>query len=197
MSVGNSTYNLTKYDKIQITDITEIRYPSSGASLLQKWKNRNNNVNGDMKIGKFSKSTKTSSPTPDSGATGLPQIGNSFMFVESSSNNHGNYTYVTWERTDIVQISNIEIYYNRFSITTDDNLKAMGRFSIQLLLEDETWSTEYIIQKNTQNSATSTEWMFLNLNITKENFGVRFVYDKIYTAHADMRFSKIIITHSV
>ena len=27
VSVGNYKYNLTKYDKIQITDITEIKYP--------------------------------------------------------------------------------------------------------------------------------------------------------------------------
>ena len=29
-SVGNNTYNLTKYDKIQITDTTIIKYPNSG-----------------------------------------------------------------------------------------------------------------------------------------------------------------------
>ena len=35
VSVGNDTYNLNKYDKIQITDITEIKYPNSGCYLLQ------------------------------------------------------------------------------------------------------------------------------------------------------------------
>ena len=33
VSVGNDTYNLTKYDKIQITDITEMRYPNIGSDL--------------------------------------------------------------------------------------------------------------------------------------------------------------------
>ena len=37
VSVGNDTYNLTKYDKIQITDTTEIKYPNIGSDLLQKW----------------------------------------------------------------------------------------------------------------------------------------------------------------
>ena len=36
VSVGNDIYNLTKYDKIQITDITEIKYPNIGSDLLQK-----------------------------------------------------------------------------------------------------------------------------------------------------------------
>ena len=78
VSVGNDTYNLTKYDKIQITDITEIKSPSSGSYLLQKWKIINNNKNNDYKNGKVLKSTKTSSPTAESGATALPPIGNAF-----------------------------------------------------------------------------------------------------------------------
>ena len=35
VSVGNDTYNLTKNDKIQITDTTEMRYPNKGSDLLQ------------------------------------------------------------------------------------------------------------------------------------------------------------------
>ena len=34
VSVGNDTYNLTKYNKISITDITEIKFPNSGTALL-------------------------------------------------------------------------------------------------------------------------------------------------------------------
>ena len=37
VSVGNDTYNLTKYNKIQITDTREMRYPNIGGDLLQKW----------------------------------------------------------------------------------------------------------------------------------------------------------------
>ena len=63
VSVGNDTYNLTKYNKISITDITEIKFPNSGDALLQKWKIYCNNKNNQSRINDFIKSTKTSSPT--------------------------------------------------------------------------------------------------------------------------------------
>ena len=130
-SVGNDTYNFTKFDKVQIIDITEIRSPCTENILLQKWKIDNFIKNDDSKIGKFLKSTKTNSPTGDSGADGLPPIGDSFMFIETSSNNHGHEkVFVSWERTDFIQITNITFYYNRFSILTDDSLKSTGRFRI-------------------------------------------------------------------
>ena len=197
VSVGNDTYNRTKYDKIQITDTTEMRYPNIGSDLLQKWNIKCNNKNNQARITDFIKSTKTSSPTGFSGAELLPPIGNSFMYIETSSNNHGSNVFVSWERTDIIQISNITFYYNRFSILTNDSKKSMGRFRIQLLLEDNTWSTQYTIAKNSQYTITSTDWKLLNLDFTVENFGIRLVYDQIDTPHADMCFSNITITHSV
>ena len=198
VSVGNDTYNLTKYDKIQITDTTEIKYPNIGSDLLQKWYIKRNNKNDVSKVGDFIKSTKTSSPTNDSGASSLPPIGNSFMYIETSSNNHGHErVFVSFERTDIIQITNITYYYNRFSILTNEDKKSMGRFRIQLLLGDNTWSTQYTIDKNTQYSNTSTEWKLLNLKFTTENYGIKLIYDQIYTPHADMCFSNITITHSV
>ena len=121
VSVGIDTYNLTKYDKIQLPDITEITYPASGNDLLHKWKITNNNQNGDMKIGKFLKSTRTSSSTSNSGASALAPIGNAFMYIVTSGNNNGAYTYVTLARTDIIPITNVTFYYNRFSILTDSS----------------------------------------------------------------------------
>ena len=73
----------------------------------------------------------------------------------------------------------------------------MGGFRIQLLLEDNTWSTRYITPKSDRYSDTSTDWTLVNLNFTVENYGIRIVYDQIDTAHADMCFSIITITHSV
>ena len=120
------------------------------------------------------------------------------MYIETSSNNHGlERVFVSWERTDIIQISNITFYYNRFSILTDDSKKSMGRFRIQLLLEDNTWSTRYNIPKNDRYSDSSTQWTLVNLNFTIENYGIRLIYDQIDTPHADMCFSNITITHSV
>ena len=111
VSVGNDTYNLTKYDKKQITDTTEMRYPNIGSDLLQKWNIKCNNKNNQSRITDFIKSTKSNSPTGHSGATSLPLIGNSFMYTETGSNNHGHErVFVSWERTDIIQISNITLY---------------------------------------------------------------------------------------
>ena len=73
----------------------------------------------------------------------------------------------------------------------------MGCFRIQLLLEDDTWNTQFTIAKITQDNSTSTEWTLLNLDFTVENDGVKLIYDQINTAHADMCFSNITITHSV
>ena len=67
------------------------------------------------------------------------------MYIETSSKNYGNDVFVSFERTDIIQITNNTSYYNRFSILTNDSLKSMGRFRIQLLFEDNTWSTRYNI----------------------------------------------------
>ena len=197
VSVGNDIYNLTKYNKISITDITEIKFPNSGNALLQKWKVYCNNKNNQSRINDFIKSTKTSSPTGFSGATSLSPIGDAFMYIETSSNNHGSNVLVSWEKTDIIQISNITFYYNRFSILTNDNLKNMGRFRIQLLLDDNTWSTQYTIDKNTQYSDSESEWKLLNLDFTIENYGIKLILDQIDTAHSDMCFSNITITHSV
>ena len=73
----------------------------------------------------------------------------------------------------------------------------MGRFRIQLLLEDITWSTQYTIAKNTQYNNTSTDWTLLNLDFTVENYGIKLIYDQIDKPHADMCFSNIAITLSV
>ena len=196
VSVVDTMYNLTKYDKIQIIDTTEIRYPNIGGDLLQKRTIKCNKRNNQSILSDFIKSTKTSSPTNDSGATVLPPIGNSYMYIETSSNNNGNNTFVTWERTDIIQITNISFYYNRFSIS-DENLKAMGRFKILLLLENNAWTTQFVINENDQYSNNSTEWKLLILDITIENYGIKLVYDRIKLAHADMSFSNISISHSV
>ena len=72
------------------------------------------------------------------------------MYLEASSNNHGANVFCGFERTDIIQNTNITFYYKRFSILTNDSLKTMVRFRVQLLLEDVTWSTQYTIAKNSQ-----------------------------------------------
>ena len=169
VSVGNDIYHLTKYNKYYLTDITRMIAPNSGLYLMSRWIIECKDRNDNGKINNFIKSTKTNSPTGDSGAESLPPIGNSFMYIETSSNNNGFYTYVKLIRTDIIQISNISFYYNRFS-SYDLDLRAMGRFSIDNLLDDNTWKNKYFIEENTQYSNTSTEWTLLSLDFTEENY---------------------------
>ena len=38
VTVGNDTYNLSKYNKIQLTDTTIIKYPNTGGYLLPGWR---------------------------------------------------------------------------------------------------------------------------------------------------------------
>ena len=73
----------------------------------------------------------------------------------------------------------------------------MGSFRIQLSLEDNTWSTQYTIAKTTHYSDNSTDWTLFNLDFTVENYGIKLILNQIDTAHSDMGFSDISITHSV
>ena len=196
VSVGNDIYHLTKYNKYYLTDITSMISPNNGGFLLQRWIIECKDKNNNGKVSNFIKSTRSSSPTNDSGSDVLPPIGRALMYIETSGANNGNYTYVKLIRTDIIQISNISFYYNRFS-SSDVSLRSMGRFQIDLLLDNNTWINKYTIEKNTQYSDTSTEWKFLSLDFTEENYGIRLIYDRISTAHADMSFSDITIIHSV
>ena len=66
-----------------------------------------------------------------------------------------------------------------------------------MLVEGNTWSTQYTIAKNTQYSDTSTDWTLLNLDFTIKNYGIKLVYDQTDKPHADMCFSNTTITHSV
>ena len=188
ISVGNDIYNLQIYNKILLTDTTIIKYPNHGGYLLPSWRIFCNERNNNGNIQNFIRSTKTSSPTGNSGAIVQPPIGDSFMYIETSGNNFGPNVHCSWERIDIIQISNITFYYNRFSIQGD--FRAMRRFRIQILTKDKIWLTNFNIPKNDQYSNTGTDWTILSLNITEENYGVKFIYDQIDSAHADMCFFK-------
>ena len=168
-SVGNDTNNLTNYDKTQFKDTTFTKYPNTVGYLLQNWVLNCNDNNFSGKIQNFIKSTKTNSPTGFSGAESVPLVGSGFMYIETSSNNHGKNVLVSFERIDIIQFSNLTLYYKRFSILTNDSLKSMGRFRIHLLIEDNTWSTRYNIPKNDRYNDTSTDWTLVSLYYTEKN----------------------------
>ena len=140
---------MIKYNK---TDITIFGSGNTLSNVLACWKYFCSVKNNNGKLQNFVISAKTNSPTGYSGATSLPPIGKSSIYTETSCKNHGNIVFVFFERTDFIQISDetnfgLNISYNRFSILTNDSLKSMGRFRIQLLLPDNTWSTRYKIPK--------------------------------------------------
>ena len=198
VTAGNHTNKLTNYDKIRITDTTEIKFPNIGSKLLQKRNIKCNNKNTDSKVGNFIKLTMKNSLTGYLGATSLPSIGDSFLYIETSSNNHGHEkVFVSFERTDIIHVSNITFYYNRFSILNIESKKSLRRFRIQLLLEDNSWSIRYNIPESDRYSDTSTQWTKLNLNFIVENYGILLFYDQINKPLADMCVSSNSFTHSV
>ena len=110
------------------------------------------------------------------------------MYIETSSNNNGKNVFVSWERTDILQRTNIPFHDDRFLNLTSDTLKAMGRFRIQLLLKDNIWSTRLNIPKNERYSNSSTQWLIVNLKFTVDKYGIKLKYDEIDAPHPDMCF---------
>ena len=173
---------------------------NGGSFSLPSWRISCNDKNNDGKTKNFIRSSKTNNPTDVSGATSLPLIGNAFMYFHVYSNEfkqYGNFVFVSFERTDIFQITNKSFYCNRFSILTSDSHKSMGRFRIQLLLEDNTWSSQYTVPKNDQYSDTSTDWTLLNFDFNVKTDGIKLIFDEIDSPHADICFSDITVTHSV
>ena len=53
----------------------------------------------------------------------------------------------------------------------------MGRFRIQLTLEDITGTTRYNIYENDRYSDTSTQWTKLSLIFFEENYGNNLIFD--------------------
>ena len=166
------------YNKTQIIDVTEIISPNTGHDLLYKWAIKCKDRNGGGKPQDFIKSTMTKSPTGESGPESIPPIGKAFMYIETSQNNHDSTNddvWVSFERTDIIHISNITFYYNRYS-TSSESLRNMCRMDIQLL-RNGNWETFYTIEKDTEFTIDKTTWILLNLDITSQpNYGIKYFF---------------------
>ena len=125
---GNTEYNLTRYDRKQILDTNIFGTGNAGSFFLHFWIIECN----DRKIaGKKSSSlrpTKTNSPSGNTGATISPAIGDCSMYIEAS-NFFGTNAFLSLERIDSIQISNITFYYNRYSKPTN-NLISKGQLQI-------------------------------------------------------------------
>ena len=111
------------------------------------------------------------------------------MYIETSQETSVNgIFFLSFERKDIIPISNTSFSYNRSSFLTRDNLNPMGHYIFQLLLEDSTWSTRYNIPKIDRYSNSSTDWTLVSLNFNVENYGNKMIYDQIDTPHDDISF---------
>ena len=114
VSVEDDFYNLTKYDRTQITDATITKYPKLGGYLLEQLNIKCNDKNSSRKKTKFVLSTKPSSFNPISGVANQLAIRNSFVQIETNANYSGQNLCCAFERTDFVQISNRRFYFTRF-----------------------------------------------------------------------------------
>ena len=121
------------------------------------------------------------------------------MYIETSSNNNNSANddvCVSFERIDIIHISNMTFYYHRFSISLESH-RNMGKLEIQFL-RNAVWETEYTMDKKTNFSTLSTDWTLLNMNkISRPNYGIKDVYSGINSAHADVCFSDINIIYTI
>ena len=131
-SVGNAVYNLTKNDTKQIRDARVNINPNQGGHLLQQWNTKRNGKSSRRKITNFIESSQTSTPNRNTGSKNIPPIGNSFMYTEKSSNIFGPRAFVSFERTDFIQISGINFNYERYS-DHGSFLGSTRRLRIQLL----------------------------------------------------------------
>ena len=104
--------------------------------LLQQWNNKYNYENKRGKITSFIRSPISSTPLGSIRATSLPPVGDSFMNLETSSNLSGTNVYCSFERTNFVEISNIEFYYTKWKRSAGSVHKARGMFRVQLVLSD-------------------------------------------------------------
>ena len=174
-------------------------FPNTGNDLLQNWKIICISRNNEGKPSDFIKSTKSNSPAVQFGATSLPPIGTCFMYIETSENIYDSSSddvFVSFERTDIVHISNITFYHNRFSTSILEK-RGMGKLEIHLLRIG-VWQTEFTIEKDKNFSAFSRDWSLLNKNrISQPNYGIKLIFSGINSAPADMCFSDINITHTI
>ena len=88
--VGKQVYNRTIYSKQHLIEIIFVRKPNIGTDLLQKWNTNFSVIKNNDKKENFIRSAKASSATKNSGVSLIPTIGNSFMYNETKSGNHGN-----------------------------------------------------------------------------------------------------------
>ena len=139
-------------------------------------------------------SSKTNTTHGRSGRTSIPPIGTSLGYIETSSKYFEPGVFVSFERTDISQTSNIIFCCKRLSAKNNISTKHV---EIKYCYRTSHRHSKCLIDKHTNYSSTSTVWCLINNDFTETNYGNKMVYDQVDTTLADMCFSKIMVTHSV
>ena len=119
---------MIKY-KLQIQRIK--KYSNQGGYLLQQWNMKCNDKINRGKILSFRKSSELNTPTGSTRPTCPSPIGDSFLYVETSSNIHGTNVYFSFERTDILQLSEVSFCYKKY--LGESVHKGLVRLRIQLV----------------------------------------------------------------
>ena len=193
--LGSNVYNPTKNEKVQISKVKRIQYSNWGGYLLQKLNDKCSDKNGSGKTQNFLRSTETSPRQGKSGTTSQPPIGSLFMDLEPGAIIYEPKVYFSFQRTDMIDISNISFNHNRYS--TGSSNQSMGRIRLQLLLDDNTWSNRYNIPNYDRYSNSSTQMTLFSLIFNIEIFGIKLFYNEIDTALADLCSSIKTLTQSV
>ena len=114
-AIGSTVCNLTRFDKNQLIDTIVIKYPNQGRCLLHQWNVKCNDQIDSGEKTNFTESSKTNTPTRTEGAKNVHPIVSSFVYTEMSGEIFRSNVYCTFERTGLIQISDISFYYIRYS----------------------------------------------------------------------------------
>ena len=110
-----------------------INYGISDGYLLQQGITKGNDKIYAGKVTTFLGATKSTSPIAKSQAKDLPPIGDSFMYIRTSSIKYVEKDFDSIERTDIIWKSNITFHFSRFSAGKRNQCQDIGFNSYYLM----------------------------------------------------------------
>ena len=187
VNILNESYYLQTYKEELLLDHTSYTHPNTGNDLLPRWTLNTLDINGVKNNSSFFKSTNLHTP---SSKTGMYESLKIRMFIESSSPNFSidNSTFCSMERNDLSNVKHIYFRYGRYSDSSDSHPKVMLRMDIDIINNDQTYTTITSIEENTTYSQTwhNQGWLTMNLPISDDNKGVRFNFTQISQANCDM-----------
>ena len=141
VTIGNVDYNLTKYDRKQFIVTTIIETGNAGSFLLPLWRIEIKDKKIACKLTKIFWAIKTNNPTGKSGTASWPPIRDASMYIVTSGNNYGSDDFISFDRTDDIQIGNFTCYFVRYS-NPKDIRTPKGIFGTQFLLLDSQWHSK-------------------------------------------------------